>query len=50
MRINRGRKRAIAKAEKHLDRYEQWKEYVQAVGGSLRKGKDGKLYGVLYVD
>jgi hypothetical protein len=50
LKINRRRKRAIAKAEKEMDRYEQWKDFVEAVGGSLQKGKDGKLYGVLRVD
>lgn len=50
MKINRRRKRAIAKAEKKMDKYENWKEWVQAVGGSLQKGKDGKLHGVLHVE
>jgi len=48
MKINRRRKRAIEKAQKRLDRYEDWKERVTVVGGSLRKGKDGRYYGVSY--
>lgn len=44
------RKRAIEKAERKLDIYEEWKEYVVAMGGSLQKGKDGKLHGVLRVE
>lgn len=50
MKINRRRKRAIEKAQKEMDKYESWKEWVQVVGCSLQKGKDGKLYGVMYVD
>lgn len=50
MKINRRRKRAIEKAEKKTERYEDWKEHVRAVGGSLRKDKDGRYHGVLYVD
>lgn len=50
MEINRRRKRAIEKAEKELDRYEDWKEHVRAVGGSLIQGKDGRLRGILRVD
>lgn len=50
MNINRRRKRAIEKAEKKLDKHENWKEHVQAVGGSLRKDKDGRYYGLLHVD
>jgi hypothetical protein len=50
MKINRKRKRAIAKAELKMDRYENWKEHVWAVGGSLRKDENGKYYGVLHVE
>lgn len=50
MKVNRRRRRAIEKAQKELDKYENWKEWVQAVGGSLQKGKDGRLHGVLRVD
>lgn len=50
LKINRRRKRAIEKAEKKMDRYEQWKEHVEVVGGTLRKGKDGKVYGVLTIE
>lgn len=45
--MKKPRKRAIEKAEIKMDKYEQWKEYVVAMGGSLQKGKDGKLQGVL---
>ena len=30
-----------------MDRHEDWKDHVRAVGGSLRKDKNGKYYGVL---
>jgi len=50
MKINRRRKRAIEKARKEMDRYEDWKEWVQAVGGNLVKDKDGRYRGVAYFD
>lgn len=50
LKINRRRKRAIEKAQKEMDKYESWKEWVVAVGGSLQKGKDGKYRGFLHVD
>lgn len=50
MKINRRRKRAIEKAQKEMDRYESWKEFVEAVGGTLHKGKDGRYRGILHVD
>lgn len=49
MKINRRRKRAIEKAEKEMDRYEDWKEHVQIVGGSLIKDESGKYHGILRV-
>lgn len=48
--MKKPRKRAIEKAERKLDIYEEWKEYVLAMGGSLQKDKDGKLRGVLHVE
>lgn len=45
MRVKSPRKRAIAKAEFREDRYNSWKEWVEAVGGRLYKNEDGKFYG-----
>lgn len=45
--MKKPRKRAIEKAEEKMDKYEQWKEYVEAVGGSLYKDKNGKVHGVM---
>lgn len=47
MKINRRRKRAIEKAEKQLDKHEQWKEHILVIGGSLRKDENGNVYGVM---
>lgn len=44
------RKRAIAKAELREEKYEAWKEMVQAVGGSLYKDKFGKVHGRMYIN
>ncbi|APB37964.1 hypothetical protein [Heyndrickxia coagulans] len=50
LKINRKRKRAIEKAEREMEILENWKEHVLLVGGSLRKDRDGKYYGVAYFD
>lgn len=50
LKINRRRKRAIEKAEREMEILEDWKEHVLLVGGSLRKDRDGKYYGVAYFD
>jgi hypothetical protein len=49
-KINRRRKRAIAKAEKEMDRYYAWQEHVEVTGGYLVKGKDGKLRGYMKIN
>lgn len=33
-----------------MDRYEDWKDHVRAVGGSLIKGEDGRYRGILRVE
>lgn len=48
--MKKPRKRRIAKLERQLEKYESWKEHVEAVGGSLRRDENGKYYGVMYVD
>jgi hypothetical protein len=51
MKINRRRKRAIAKAAKELERLEDFKEYLRAVGATYTgKGKDGYHHGTLRID
>jgi uncharacterized protein (UPF0128 family) len=51
MKINRRRKRAIAKAVRELEHLENFKEHLRAVGASYKgKGKDGKHYGTLRFD
>lgn len=44
------RKRAIKKAQTRVDKYEEWKEWVEAVGGRLYKDKSGKVHGRMYVN
>lgn len=46
MTINRRRKRAIDKVRKEIDQYEDWKEWVLAVGGQLIKDENGKYRGI----
>ena len=46
MTINRRRKRAIEKAKEEIDQYEDWKEWVLAVGGQLIKDENGKYRGI----
>ncbi|MCU9614102.1 hypothetical protein OEV98_11075 [Caldibacillus lycopersici] len=48
--MKKPRKRGIEKAQKEMDRYENWKEHVEAVGGTLIKCKDGKVRGILRGD
>ncbi|WDF02919.1 hypothetical protein [Shouchella hunanensis] len=48
MEINRRRKRAIEKERVTMERYEDWKEWVLMTGGTLYKGKDGRIHGVHY--
>lgn len=50
MNINRRRKREIERAREKMERYENWKEWVIASGGSLIKDKDGKYIGVMRIE